>query len=44
MDLAYEELLKVGVSINKMREENGIKSIRDDMQSLKDKIQLIVND
>lgn len=44
MDLAHEELLKVWTSISKIKEENGIKSIRDDMQSLQDKIQLIIND
>lgn len=44
MDLAHEELLKVWESISKMREENGIKSIRDDMQTLQDKVQLIIKD
>lgn len=44
MDLAHQELEKVGVVISKIREENGVKSIREDMQTVQDKIEEIISD
>lgn len=44
MDLAHQELEKVGVVVSKIREENGIKSIREDMQTVQDKIEEIISD